>query len=74
MYEEALTKRPDLQLPERRKGALGEPPPPNRPHGKDERPPSGQPGSVPLHPAACLILLSQMAGLEPYELDEEEDE
>ncbi|CAI3807392.1 hypothetical protein GLGCALEP_04636 [Pseudomonas sp. MM221] len=54
-HEDALKKRPDLQLPERRKGALSEPPPPpNRPHGKDERPPSGKPGSMPLHTVACF--------------------
>ena len=51
-HEETLKKRPDLQLPERRKGALSEPPSPspNRPHG----PTSAKPGSMPLHTVACF--------------------
>ncbi|WP_176506792.1 DUF6861 domain-containing protein [Pseudomonas urethralis] len=55
-HEEALKKRPDLQLPERRKGAAGEPQPaqPDRPAGKDKEPSKGKPGSMPLHTVACF--------------------
>ncbi|MFJ4442662.1 DUF6861 domain-containing protein [Pseudomonas sp. NPDC089422] len=55
-HEEALKKRPDLQVPERRKGAVGEPQPvqPNRPAGKDKEPSKGKPGSMPLHTVACF--------------------
>lgn len=55
-HEEALKKRPDLQVPERRKGAAGEPQPaqPDRPAGKDKEPSKGKPGSMPLHTVACF--------------------
>ncbi|MFV3339421.1 DUF6861 domain-containing protein [Pseudomonas sp. NY15349] len=55
-HEEGLKKRPDLQVPERRKGAANEPQPvqPNRPAGKDKEPSTGQPGSMPLHTVACF--------------------
>lgn len=55
-HEEALKQRPDLQVPERRKGAAKEPQPmqPNRPEGKDKEPPTGKPGSMPLHTVACF--------------------
>ena len=55
-HEEALKKRPDLQVPERRKGAMSEPQPtqPNRPAGKDKEPSTGKPGSMPLHTVACF--------------------
>ncbi|WP_343595604.1 DUF6861 domain-containing protein [Pseudomonas sp.] len=55
-HEEALKKRPDLQVPERRKGAVSEPQPaqPNRPAGKDKEPSTGKPGSMPLHTVACF--------------------
>jgi hypothetical protein len=55
-HEEALKKRPDLQVPERRKGAVGQPQPvqPNRPAGKDKEPSKGKPGSMPLHTVPCF--------------------
>ena len=55
-HEEALKKRPDLQVPDRRKGAVGEPQPaqPDRPAGKDTEPSKGKPGSMPLHTVACF--------------------
>ncbi|WP_236186360.1 DUF6861 domain-containing protein [Pseudomonas juntendi] len=55
-HEEGLKKRPDLQVPERRKGAANEPQPmpPNRPAGKDKKPSPGKPGSMPLHTVACF--------------------
>ncbi|MQG96196.1 DUF6861 domain-containing protein [Pseudomonas sp. MN1F] len=55
-HEDALKKRPDLQVPERRKGAVGEPQPaqPNRPAGKDKEPSKGKPGSMPVHTVACF--------------------
>ena len=55
-HEEALKKRPDLQVPERRKGAMGKPQPaqPDRPAGKDKEPSKGKPGSMPLHTVACF--------------------
>jgi len=55
-HEEALKQRLDLQVPERRKGAAKEPQPmqPNRPEGKDKEPPTGKPGSMPLHTVACF--------------------
>lgn len=55
-HEEGLKKRPDLQVPERRKGAVGEPQPmqPDRPAGKDKEPSTGKPGSMPLHTVACF--------------------
>ncbi|MDZ5739207.1 DUF6861 domain-containing protein [Pseudomonas asiatica] len=55
-HEEGLKKRPDLQVPERRKGAVGEPQPmqPDRPTGKDKEPSTGKPGSMPLHTVACF--------------------
>jgi len=55
-HEEALKKRPDLQVPERRKGAAGEPQPaqPDRRAGKDKEPSKGKPGSMPLHTVACF--------------------
>lgn len=55
-HEEGLKKRPDLQVPERRKGAIAEPQTvqPNRPTGKDKEPSSGKPGSMPLHTVACF--------------------
>jgi predicted house-cleaning noncanonical NTP pyrophosphatase (MazG superfamily) len=52
-HEEALKKRPDLQVPERRKGAVGDAQP-NRPAGKDKEPSKGKPGSMPLHTVACF--------------------
>ncbi|ESW40289.1 DUF6861 domain-containing protein [Pseudomonas taiwanensis] len=55
-HEEGLKKRPDLQVPERRKGAVGEPQPmqPDRPAEKDKEPSTGKPGSMPLHTVACF--------------------
>ncbi|QNT39807.1 MULTISPECIES: DUF6861 domain-containing protein [Pseudomonas] len=55
-HEEGLKKRPDLQAPERRKGAVSEPQPmqPDRPAGKDKEPSTGKPGSMPLHTVACF--------------------
>lgn len=55
-HEEGLKKRPDLQVPERRKGAVDEPQPkqPDRPAGKDKEPSTGKPGSMPLHTVACF--------------------
>ena len=55
-HEEGLKKRPDLQVPERRKGAMGDPQPvqPNRQAGKDKEHPTGKPGSMPLHTVACF--------------------
>ncbi|MBH3381508.1 DUF6861 domain-containing protein [Pseudomonas asiatica] len=55
-HEEGLKQRPDLQVPERRKGAVGEPQPmqPDRPAGKDKEPSTGKPGSMPLHTVACF--------------------
>lgn len=55
-HEEALKKRPDLQVPERRKGAVREPEPvqTNRPAGKDKEPSKGKPGSMQLHTVACF--------------------
>jgi hypothetical protein len=55
-HEEALKKRPDLQVPERRKGVVSDPQPaqPNRPAGKDKEPSTGKPGSMPLHTVACF--------------------
>ncbi|MEB3900016.1 polymorphic toxin type 15 domain-containing protein [Pseudomonas putida] len=55
-HEEGLKKRPDLQVPERRKGAIAEPQTvqPNRPTGKDKEPSPGKPGSMPLHTVACF--------------------
>ncbi|UTL79769.1 DUF6861 domain-containing protein [Pseudomonas putida] len=54
-HEEGLKKRPDLQLPERRKGAMGnhDLEPPIR-SGKDKEPSTGKPGSMPLHTVACF--------------------
>ncbi|MFJ4396919.1 DUF6861 domain-containing protein [Pseudomonas sp. NPDC089396] len=55
-HEEGLKKRPDLQVPERRKGAMddAQPQQPNRPNGKDKEPSKGKPGSMPLHTVACF--------------------
>ncbi|HDS1723903.1 hypothetical protein DZA28_22395 [Pseudomonas alloputida] len=55
-HEEGLKKRPDLQVPERRKGAMDDPQPvqPNRQAGKDKEHPTGKPGSMPLHTVACF--------------------
>ena len=55
-HEEGLKKRPDLQVPERRKGAMDDvqPAQPNRPTGKDKEPSPGKPGSMPLHTVACF--------------------
>ncbi|WP_236236787.1 DUF6861 domain-containing protein [Pseudomonas faucium] len=55
-HEEGLKKRPDLQVPERRKGAMDDAQPvqPNRPAGKDKEPSTGKPGSMPLHTVACF--------------------
>lgn len=55
-HEEGLKKRPDLQVPERRKGAMddAQPQQPNRPAGKDKEPSTGKPGSMPLHTVACF--------------------
>ncbi len=55
-HEEGLKQRPDLQVPERRKGVVGEPQPmqPDRPAGKDKEPSTGKPGSMPLHTVACF--------------------
>jgi hypothetical protein len=55
-HEEGLRKRPDLQVPERRKGAMGDPQPvqPNRRAEKDKEPSTGKPGSMSLHTVACF--------------------
>ncbi|WP_308300927.1 GAD-like domain-containing protein, partial [Pseudomonas plecoglossicida] len=55
-HEEGLKKRPDLQVPERRKGAMDDTQPvqPNRPAGKDKEPSKGKPGSMPLHTVPCF--------------------
>ncbi|MGB5958532.1 DUF6861 domain-containing protein, partial [Pseudomonas sp.] len=55
-HEEGLKKRPELQVPERRKGAVDDPQPvqQNRPAGKDKEPSPGKPGSMPLHTVACF--------------------
>ena len=55
-HEEGLKKRPDLQVPERRKGAVDDAQPvqPNRPSGKDKEPSKAKPGSMPLHTVACF--------------------
>ncbi|EMR44966.1 DUF6861 domain-containing protein [Pseudomonas putida] len=55
-HEEGLKKRPDLQVPERRKGAMDDPQPvqPNRQAGNDKEHPTGKPGSMPLHTVACF--------------------
>ncbi|MCY1193329.1 putative toxin 15 [compost metagenome] len=55
-HEEGLKKRPDLQVPERRKGAMGDPQPvqPNRQAEKDKEPSTGKPGSMSLHTVACF--------------------
>lgn len=55
-HEEALKKRPDLQVPERRKGAMDDPQPvqPNRQAGKDKEPSTAKPGRMPLHTVACF--------------------
>jgi len=55
-HEEGLKKRPDLQVPERRRGAVDDPPPApaNRPAGKDNKPSTGKPGSMPLHTVTCF--------------------
>ncbi|WP_339444719.1 DUF6861 domain-containing protein, partial [Pseudomonas hunanensis] len=55
-HEEGLKKRPDLQVPERRKGAMDDPQPvqPNRQAGKDKEHSTGKPGSMPLHTVACF--------------------
>ncbi|MEN4829831.1 DUF6861 domain-containing protein [Pseudomonas sp. P39-UII1] len=55
-HEEGLKKRPDLQVPERRRGAGDDPEPAqtNRPNGKDKEPSTGKPGSMPLHTVACF--------------------
>ncbi len=55
-HEEGLKKRSDLQVPERRKGAVddAQPQQPNRPAGKDKEPSKGKPGSMPLHTVPCF--------------------
>ena len=55
-HEEGLKKRPDLQVPERRKGAGNEPQPvqPNRQAGKEHEPSTVKPASMPLHTVACF--------------------
>ncbi|NWC83556.1 hypothetical protein HX798_25180 [Pseudomonas putida] len=55
-HEEGLKNRPDLQVPERRKGALDHPQPAqaNRPAGKDKESSQGKPKSMPLHTVACF--------------------
>ncbi|GLO27518.1 DUF6861 domain-containing protein [Pseudomonas putida] len=55
-HEEGLKKRPDLQVPERRKGAMDDPQPvqPNRQAGKDKEPSTAKPGRMPLHTVACF--------------------
>lgn len=54
-HEEALKKRPDLQMSEPRRGALGpQEPPPNRPSGKDKEPPKGKPNTMPRHEVECF--------------------
>ena len=55
-HEEGLKKRPDLQVPERRKGTMGDPQPvqPNRQAEKDKEPSTGKPGSMSLHTVACF--------------------
>ncbi|HEN8799629.1 TPA: hypothetical protein U8251_002205 [Pseudomonas putida] len=55
-HEEGLKQRPDLQVPERRKGAVIESQsiPPQRPTGKDKEPSPGKPGSMPLHTVSCF--------------------
>jgi len=54
--EERLKKRPDLQVPERRKGAMDEAQPvqPSRHPEKDKEPSKGKPGSMPLHTVPCF--------------------
>ncbi|QLJ12877.1 hypothetical protein H0H12_20835 [Pseudomonas putida] len=55
-HEEGLKKRPDLQVPERRKGTMDDPQPvqPNRQAGKDKEPSTAKPGRMPLHTVACF--------------------
>ncbi|WP_409261764.1 DUF6861 domain-containing protein, partial [Pseudomonas putida] len=55
-HEEALKKRPDLQVPERRKGAMSEPQPaqPNRPAGKDKEPAKNKPSTMTLYNVDCF--------------------
>ncbi|MNJ33499.1 hypothetical protein D3C77_281850 [compost metagenome] len=55
-HEEGLKKRPDLQVPERRKGALNDhlPGQQNRSTGKDKEPSTGKTGSMPLHTVECF--------------------
>jgi len=55
-HEAGLKKRPDLQVPERRKEAVHDQQPvqPNRPADKDKEPSTGKPGSMPLHTVACF--------------------
>lgn len=54
-HEEALKKRPDLQMSEPRRGALGaQEPPPNRPSEKDKEPPKGKPNTMPRHEVECF--------------------
>jgi len=54
-HEEGLKKRPDLQVPERRKGAVGgrEPEVPNT-HKNDNGPTKSRPGHMALHHVECL--------------------
>ncbi|MBA6109019.1 hypothetical protein H4C48_01445 [Pseudomonas asiatica] len=52
-HEEGLKKRPDLQVPERRKGAVGEPQP-VRPHQPRKEPMKAHPGTMALHNVECF--------------------
>ncbi|EKT4465860.1 hypothetical protein QEL93_001233 [Pseudomonas putida] len=55
-HEEGLKQRPDLHVPERRKGIpiTQEPGQPNLPPRKDKEPSSRKPGSMPLHTVECF--------------------
>ncbi|MDZ3993040.1 DUF6861 domain-containing protein [Pseudomonas sp. Teo4] len=55
-HEEGLKTRPDLQVPERRNGGLGDRDSgqPNRPGGKDKEPSKGSLGTMALHNVECF--------------------
>lgn len=52
-HEEGLKKRPDLQVPERRKGAAGDPQP-VRPNQPKNEPMKAHPGTMALHNVECF--------------------
>ncbi|QHG64261.1 DUF6861 domain-containing protein [Pseudomonas putida] len=52
-HEEGLKKRPDLQVPERRKGGLGDPHP-NQKNQPKKEPPEHHPGRMALHNVECF--------------------